>query len=143
MRSFIRPIKHKNKRMRLPGLRHTKSRFNKPWVAAVMLLLVLLSLCPVKYSIKSLLGSAHRVEHPANAKASLYNSQHECANYSVSETVANNAQQLFLFSPIFLFSVILFSLFGKQINCAKRNIWEGKLSYPLIPIFLQNRRLLI
>lgn len=120
------------------------------FVVFATMLLVLLSSCPVKTSIKTLVGGAAKTERnlPKPNRNFLSSAIDKCAEFEVADTQiaqkfsfkANNLLPVVLFTASFLFLFSLLPLIKEN----KHPIYNGSSKIrSSIPIFLEYQKLII
>ncbi|MGN6541447.1 MAG: hypothetical protein ACTHKY_11630 [Ginsengibacter sp.] len=117
--------------------------------AIAAILLVMLSSCPIKFSIKSFAGVPAKAEQASNKKINLFsaNSNEVCNGFATDETAILQADLSSmtkgLLSATFFTAIIAF-FFAITLSKGKAHLrFANAKIQPTFPIYLQYRKLLI
>lgn len=126
---------------------HIPENYRRYFFVFVVTFFVLLTSCPVKTSIKTLVGLPSNIEQGLKANHSFLGTSFEkCINsesedISVSQKGSFHANELI---PVVLFTVAFLFLFCDNVGQAQSHPLYGNSKIPgSLPIFLQYRKLII
>jgi len=129
-------------------LSHIPKNYQRYFLVLAAIVLVLLTSCPVKSSIKTLVGLPVNTEQGlAKGNVRIYgNSSEKCINSETADTKISQdiSLEINTLSPVILFTATFLFLLAYLLGAEKSHPRYGNLKISgRLPIFLQYRKLII